>query len=598
MAEEEEPSSHSHCGPSTAGDAAAAGGGAPRYKLMSPPKLPISTSTYITTIPNALSPSPSSFLESPILLTNLKPEPSPTTGSFLKSQLMQRSSASAAFSLNAKCSASEELDDINSSLYESRQHMGSAAVPGCSSAGLQRRLYWTNFFMLVVSKVSAGFNPQESEPRGQKQNQSESRPNALSSLTNCGMSVPKQQSLAAPVCMLAPRVAAFHGETDGVGMTKSRFHQSDPCYKEAGPAVLIDRSSDDGYNWRKYGQKVVKGSEFPRSYYRCTHPKCEVKKIVECSYTGQITEIIYKGTHDHPKPQPSRRFTAGALMSVQNENDDKVLSVPGQAGKLSSFPFFCLSATNGRAHNFETCGTPVPSPKPENDDNMGGAVPELNITNDEVEDDPNLKRRRTDFGIVDVAGVVKPTREPRVVVQTISEIDILDDGYRWRKYGQKVVRGNPNPRSYYKCTSAGCSVRKHVERASHDPKAVITTYEGKHNHDLPTAKSSSHEIAGNGNPRIRSESDNAICLDLIVGNKFSEKQPQALNAETIHSQEHASNSSFNKVFQSACYGMVHDGVDVYGYRGNEFGTRSFDIATLTHSSSQYPQNPGRVLLGP
>lgn len=37
-------------------------------------------------------------------------------------------------------------------------------------------------------------------------------------------------------------------------------------------------------------------------------------------------------------------------------------------------------------------------------------------------------------------------REPRIVVQTTSEIDILDDGYRWRKYGQKVVKGNPNPR--------------------------------------------------------------------------------------------------------------------------------------------------------
>ena len=40
----------------------------------------------------------------------------------------------------------------------------------------------------------------------------------------------------------------------------------------------------------------------------------------------------------------------------------------------------------------------------------------------------------------------RTVREPRVVVQTKSEIDILDDGYRWRKYGQKVVKGNPNPR--------------------------------------------------------------------------------------------------------------------------------------------------------
>lgn len=46
-------------------------------------------------------------------------------------------------------------------------------------------------------------------------------------------------------------------------------------------------------------------------------------------------------------------------------------------------------------------------------------------------------------------------------------------------------------RSYYKCTTAGCNVRKHVERAASDPRAVITTYEGKHNHDVPAAKNGS-----------------------------------------------------------------------------------------------------------
>jgi WRKY DNA -binding domain len=47
---------------------------------------------------------------------------------------------------------------------------------------------------------------------------------------------------------------------------------------------------------------------------------------------------------------------------------------------------------------------------------------------------------------LDASASNKPNREPRVVVQTVSEVDILDDGYRWRKYGQKVVKGNPNPR--------------------------------------------------------------------------------------------------------------------------------------------------------
>ncbi|MCI32848.1 putative WRKY transcription factor 20-like, partial [Trifolium medium] len=75
----------------------------------------------------------------------------------------------------------------------------------------------------------------------------------------------------------------------------------------SGLSVTADKASDDGYNWRKYGQKLVKGCEFPRSYYKCTHPNCEVKKLFERSHDGQITEIVYKGTHDHPKPQPSRR---------------------------------------------------------------------------------------------------------------------------------------------------------------------------------------------------------------------------------------------------------------------------------------------------
>ena len=91
----------------------------------------------------------------------------------------------------------------------------------------------------------------------------------------------------------------------------------------SGLSVTAERVSDDGYNWRKYGQKHVKGSEFPRSYYKCTHPNCEVKKLFERSHDGQITEIIYKGTHDHPKPQPNRRYSSGTIMTMQEERTDK-----------------------------------------------------------------------------------------------------------------------------------------------------------------------------------------------------------------------------------------------------------------------------------
>ncbi|KAI8000873.1 putative WRKY transcription factor 3 [Camellia lanceoleosa] len=40
--------------------------------------------------------------------------------------------------------------------------------------------------------------------------------------------------------------------------------------------------------------------------------------------------------------------------------------------------------------------------------------------------------------------------EPRIIVKTTSEVDLLDDGCRWRKYGQKIVKGNPYPRKHSK----------------------------------------------------------------------------------------------------------------------------------------------------
>ncbi|XP_044501596.1 WRKY transcription factor 71-like [Mangifera indica] len=79
----------------------------------------------------------------------------------------------------------------------------------------------------------------------------------------------------------------------------------------------------------------------------------------------------------------------------------------------------------------------------------------------------------------------KKQREPRFAFLTKSEIDHLEDGYRWRKYGQKAVKNSPYPRSYYRCTSQKCSVKKRVERSFQDPTIVITTYEGQHNHQCP-----------------------------------------------------------------------------------------------------------------
>ncbi|KAE8661344.1 putative WRKY transcription factor 58 [Hibiscus syriacus] len=240
-------------------------------------------------------------------------------------------------------------------------------------------------------------------------------------------------------------------------------------------SVLVDKRAEDGYNWRKYGQKPIKGCEYPRSYYKCTYSNCPVKKKVERSADGHITEIIYKGVHNHDKPQPKKQ-TKGGCDGDANSQANPEFGGNGESTQAVEFP--------GSSDSEEGCDE---ESREERNDNR-----------------PNPKRRNT-AGEATVMLSQKTVTEPKIILQTRSEVDLLDDGYRWRKYGQKVVKGNSHPRSYYKCTSAGCNVRKHVERASTDPKAVITTYEGKHNHDVPSTRNSSHNTVRSSLPQSKPE---------------------------------------------------------------------------------------------
>ncbi|PQQ05910.1 WRKY transcription factor 55 [Prunus yedoensis var. nudiflora] len=58
---------------------------------------------------------------------------------------------------------------------------------------------------------------------------------------------------------------------------------------------------EDGFTWRKYGQKEIMGSRFPRGYYRCTHQKlynCPAKKQVQRLDNDPLTfEVMYRGEH-------------------------------------------------------------------------------------------------------------------------------------------------------------------------------------------------------------------------------------------------------------------------------------------------------------
>ncbi|KAK4759831.1 hypothetical protein SAY87_022962 [Trapa incisa] len=63
----------------------------------------------------------------------------------------------------------------------------------------------------------------------------------------------------------------------------------------------------DEFSWRKYGQKPIKGSPFPRGYYRCSSMRgCPAKKHVERTPGDPAMLIVtYEGEHCHTGNHPA-----------------------------------------------------------------------------------------------------------------------------------------------------------------------------------------------------------------------------------------------------------------------------------------------------
>ncbi|GAB2285199.1 hypothetical protein Dimus_019650 [Dionaea muscipula] len=251
--------------------------------------------------------------------------------------------------------------------------------------------------------------------------------------------------------------------------------------REPSTPVVPDKPSEDGYNWRKYGQKNVKANEYIRSYYKCSYHNCCVKKQVERSHDARVTDTTYFGKHDHPKPQSNQQVAVPPLPSVQVSVPDHCPLIAAE-GNPSDVP-------TPRAEEIEPKDTKERSVVAASDVVMAVIVAPSSGIVEDGDKYKNLTPKRRKKSTENVGSLLdKPTNESRLVVQTVSVVDVVNDGYRWRKYGQKTVKGNPNPRSYYRCSNAGCPAKKHVERANYDAKVVITTYEGQHDHGMPPTR--------------------------------------------------------------------------------------------------------------
>ncbi|KAF8104713.1 hypothetical protein N665_0170s0085 [Sinapis alba] len=125
------------------------------------------------------------------------------------------------------------------------------------------------------------------------------------------------------------------------------------------------------------------------------------------------------------------------------------------------------------------------------------AISRLSVT----EEDKTILKRSREIDDKDSKNVFKKRKVYEKKTEKVSffvggagqEKGSIDDGYCWRKYGQKEIHGSINPRGYFRCThrfTQNCLAVKQVQKSDTDPSIFEVKYVGSHTCNINTTTTS------------------------------------------------------------------------------------------------------------
>ncbi|CAO1948301.1 unnamed protein product [Urochloa humidicola] len=97
-------------------------------------------------------------------------------------------------------------------------------------------------------------------------------------------------------------------------------------------------SASDPWAWRKYGQKPIKGSPYPRGYYKCSSMKgCMARKLVERSPAKPgVLIVTYMADHCHPVPTQLNALAGTTRHKTSSSSGAAVATAEDNAASSSS----------------------------------------------------------------------------------------------------------------------------------------------------------------------------------------------------------------------------------------------------------------------